>query len=168
MESAPAVVGSSILQPKLSLQDFVRLFLILSGSREQWDAVAGSVFLATVSGAGSLPGPSAPVPVATPSACSSARVSAPGEGSPAGGFSVTGSPGRRERSRESPRSERHCRRSSSGERSQSGKKRCGGWPPSPARSSASSLSASLGVGAPEGMMLPPPAGCPGTGWSLWA
>ena len=90
------------------------------------------------------------VPVAAPSACLSARVSAPGESSPAGVASATGSPSRRERFRESSRSERRRRCSSSGERSQSGKKHRGGRSPSPARSSrlarssASSSSASLG------------------------
>ena len=103
VESAPVVVGSSIPQPKPSLQDLTRLFLSLSWSREQWDAVAGCAFsAATVFGAGSLPGPAVLVPVAAPSACSSARVSAPGEGSPTGVASATGSPGRRERSLSPP------------------------------------------------------------------
>ena len=94
MESAPAVAGSSIQQPKPSLQDLARLFLSLKGACEQWDAVADSAFsAATVSGAGSLPGPAAPVLVAAPSACLSVRVTAPGEGSSAGGASATGLPG---------------------------------------------------------------------------
>ena len=41
VESAPATAGSSVPQPKPSLQDLARLFLSLSGSREQWDAIAG-------------------------------------------------------------------------------------------------------------------------------
>ena len=90
---------------------------------------------ATSSGAVSLPGPAAPVPVAAPSTCLSASVPAPGGGSPAGVASTTGSPGRRECSRESSRSERRYRRTSSRERSQSGKKRPEGRSPSPARSS---------------------------------
>ena len=168
VELAPAVQGSSIPQPKPSLQDLARLFLSLSGSHEQWDAVAGSAFsAATGSGAGSLPGPAAPVPVAAPSMCSSASVPAPVEGSPAGVASATGSLGRGERSRESSHSERHHRRSSSGERSQSGKKRRWGQSPSPARSSclahssASSSSASSGAGVQEGVMPSPPR------WSSW-
>ena len=83
VESAPAVAGSSIPQPKLSLQDLARLFLSLSGSREQWDAVAGSAFSAGIgSGAGSLPGLAVPVPVAAPSACSSVCVPTLGGGLP--------------------------------------------------------------------------------------
>ena len=96
VESAPAVVGSSIPQPKPSLQDLARLFLSLLGSCDQWDVVAGSAFsAATGSGAGSLPGSAAPVPVAAPSACLSASVPAPGGGFPAGAASATGSAGRR-------------------------------------------------------------------------
>ena len=117
MESAPALAGSSIPLPKPSSQDFARLLLSLSGSREQWLAVAGSTFsAATVYSVGSLPGPTAPELVAVLSACSSERVSAPGVGSPAGGASATGSSGQRECSRESPHSEQRRRCSSSGER----------------------------------------------------
>ena len=58
MESAPAVAGCSISQPKPLLQDLARLFLSLLGSRVQWAVVAGSAFLAaTGSSAASLPGP---------------------------------------------------------------------------------------------------------------
>ena len=46
VESVPAVAGSSIPQPMPSLQDLAKLFLSLSGSREQWDVVAGSAFSA--------------------------------------------------------------------------------------------------------------------------
>ena len=54
-----------------SLQDLARLFLSLSGSREQWEAVVGSVFsAASINGAGALSGPAAPEPSAAPSACS--------------------------------------------------------------------------------------------------
>ena len=71
--SASAVLGSSLPGHEPSLRDLARLFLSLSGSREQWDAVVGSPFsAASASGAGSLPGPAAPEPVAVPSACSSA------------------------------------------------------------------------------------------------
>ena len=117
-------MSSSIPQPKPSLQDLARLFLSLSGSREQWNAVAGTVFSATtVSSAGSLSGPSALVPVAAPFACSSASVPALGGDSPAG--AAIGSAGRRERCRESSRSEWRRRRSSSGERFHLSKKRAG-------------------------------------------
>ena len=84
------------------------------------------------------------------------------------GASATGSSGQQECSRESPGSERCRRRLSSGERSQSGKKRRGSRSPSPAcssclaRSSASSSSASSGAGKREGAMPPPHAGCPGS------
>ena len=144
MESAPAVAGSSIPQLKSSFQDLARLFLSLSGSHEQLDVFSA----ATISGAGSLPGLAAPVPVAAPSACLSARVSAPGEGSPAGGASTTGSPGRRERSRKSTPLSCH-----------------GGRSPSPVRSSrlAHSSASSSSAGAPEGVMPPSSAGCPGAG-----
>ena len=74
--SAPAVADSSLPRPEPSLRDLVRLFFSPLGSCEQWEAVAGSALLAAaVSGAGSLPGPAAPKPVAAPSACSSVRVS---------------------------------------------------------------------------------------------
>ena len=115
--------------------------------------VAGSAFSdADVSSAGSLPGPAALEPVAAPSACSSARVSALGVGSPAGGASATGSSGQQEHSRVSPCFEWRHRRSSSGERFQSGKKCRGDRSPSPAcssllaRSSASSSFSSSGAG----------------------
>ena len=45
VESAPAVAGSSIPRPTPSLPDFARLFLSLSGSLVQWDAVVGSLFI---------------------------------------------------------------------------------------------------------------------------
>ena len=105
-----------------------------------------------------MPGPAAPEPVAAPSACSSARVSAPGVGFPAGGASAPSSSGQQEHSRESSCSEWRCRRSSSKKRSQSGKKRCGGlcsFPAHPsrlARSSASSSSVSSGAGEQESAM----------------
>ena len=68
-------------QPKPSLQDLARLFLSLLGSRDQWDAVAGSAFsAATGSSAGSLSGPAVPVPVAAPSACLSAECARSGWG----------------------------------------------------------------------------------------
>ena len=170
MESAPAVAGSSIPQPKPSLQDLARLFLSLSMSREQWNAVVGSAFsAATVSGAGSLPGLAAPVPVAAPSACSSASVSAPGEGSPTSGASATGSPGQREHSRVSSRSEQRCRHSSSEERSQSGKKRHRGRSPSPARSSLLLLFVRFfGCGHAGGRDASSPRWSSWRGWwSLW-
>ena len=91
---------------------------------------------------------------------------APGGGSPAGDSSATGW---RKRSRESSRSERRHRRSSSGERSQSSKERRGGRSPSPARSShlasvsASSSPASSVADIQEGAMPPPPAGRFGAG-----
>ena len=107
--SASAVTGSSRPGPKPSLRDLARLFLSLSGSLEQWDAVAGSAFLAVAKNAGSLPGSAALEPVSAPSACSSARVPAPGAGSPAGGASAAGLLGR---SWESPRLERRRRHSS--------------------------------------------------------
>ena len=109
------------------------------------------------------------MPVAVPSACSSATVPTPGGGSPAGAASVTGSAGRRECSRESSHSERCHRRSSSEERSQLSKKRRGGRSPSPARSSclgsasASSSSTSSVADVSEGVIHPPPAGRSGTG-----
>ena len=164
MESAPAVAGSSIPQPKPSLQDLARLFLSLSGSRAQWDAVAGSVFsAASGSGAGSLSGPAALVPVSVPSVCSSASVPTPGGGSPAGTASATSSAGQKERSRESSCSERRFRRSYSREKSHSSKRRCGGRSPSPACSSRlASESASSVADVPEGVMPPPPAGRSGT------
>ena len=106
VESAPAVAGSSIPWPTPSLQDLTRLFLSLSGSLAQWDAVLGSAFLAAgVSGAGVLPGPAAPVSSAAPSACFSASVPAPGVDSPAGAASATVSASRHECAWEFPRSE---------------------------------------------------------------
>ena len=58
VESAPSVVGSSSPRLTPSLQDLAWLFLSLSGSHAQWDAVMGSAFsAAAVSGAGVLPGP---------------------------------------------------------------------------------------------------------------
>ena len=94
VECAPAVAGSSSPRPMPSLQDLARLFLSLSGSREQWDAVLGSAFsTAAVSGAGFLPGPAALELSAATSECSSASVPAPGVSSPAGAASVTGSSG---------------------------------------------------------------------------
>ena len=105
-----------------------------------------------------MPGPAAPEPVAAPSACSSARLSAPGVGFPAGGASAPSSSGQQEHSRESSCSEWRCRCSSSKKRSQSGKKRCGGlcsFPTHPsrlARSSASFSSVSSGAGEQESAM----------------
>ena len=170
VEFAPAVAGSSFPQPKPSLQDFARLFLSLSGSREQWDVVVGSAFLAaTGSGAGSLSDPTAPVPVAAPSTCSSVSVPSVGGDSPAGAASTTGSAGRRKLSRESSHSERHHRHSSSGERSHSSKKRHGDQSPSPACSSrlasasSSSLSTSSVADVPECVMPSPLAGRSGAG-----
>ena len=163
--SASSVAGSSLPGPKLPLRDLARLFLSVSGSREQWDAVAGSAFSAAAvsgawircSGAGSSP------------LC----VSTPGVGSPSGGASVTGSSGQWERLRESPRFEWRHRRSSSGERSQSGKRHRGGRSPSPARSShlarssASSSSASSGASVQEGVMPPSPQVVVALGVSVW-
>ena len=170
VESAPAVAGSSSPRPMPSLQDLARLFLNLSGSHAQWDAVVGSAFLAAgFSGAGVLIGPAAPEPSAVPSLCSSASVPAPGGGAPTGAASATGSAGRHKCAWESPCSERHCRRSCSRERSRSGKKCREGRSPSPARSSrparlsASSSSASSDEGLQAGEMPPPPAGRPGIG-----
>ena len=159
VESASAVASSSIPQPKASLQDLARLFLSLSVSRAQWDAVVGSVFSAAAgSGAGSLPGPAATVPVAAPSECLSASVPTPCGGSPTGAASATG---RKERSRKSSRS-------SSGEKSHLSKRRRGGRSLSPARSShlasaSSSSSAYLVADVPETVMPPPPAGRFGAG-----
>ena len=136
VESAPAVAGTSIPQPKASLRGLARLFLSLLGFRAQWDVVAGSVFSAAASsGAGSLPGPAAPLPVAASSACTSASVPALGRGSPTSAAFVTGLAGRRELSRESSRSEQHHRRSSSREKPHLSKRRRGGRSPYPARSS---------------------------------
>ena len=166
MGSSSLVGGSSLPGPKSSLSDLARLFLSLSGSRDQWDVVAGSAFLAAaISSAGLVPGSVAPEPVAAPSACSSECVSAPGAGSSAGGASVTSSSGLLGHSRDSPCSERRLRCSSSGQRSQSSKRHHGGRFPSPAHfsrlalSSASSSSASSGAVNWEGAMPPPPAGC---------
>ena len=54
--STSAVSDGSLPWPEPYLRDPARLFLSLSGSREQWDAVVGSAFsVAAVSGAGSLP-----------------------------------------------------------------------------------------------------------------
>ena len=92
VEPAPAVAGGSIPRPMLSLQDLARLFLSLSGSLVQRDAVMGSLFLAAgANGAGALPGPATPVMSAGPSACSSAIVPAPGVVSTTDAASVTGS-----------------------------------------------------------------------------
>ena len=164
------VAGSSIPQPKPSLQGLSRLFLSLPGSREQWDEVAGSVFPASAgSAAGTLPGPAAPVLVAAPSACLSASVLALGGGSLAGAASATGSAGQREHSRESSHSEWRRQRSSSGERSQSSKKSHRGQSPSsacPSRlasASASSSSAPSVADVQGGVMPPPPTGRSGVG-----
>ena len=106
-------------------------------------------------------GPAAQLTSAASFACSRASVPAPGVVSPVGAASTTGSPGGREHAGESPHSERRRRRSSSRERSCSGTK-CGkGRSPSPAyaahsaRTSASSLSASLDAGERgSGCLLP--------------
>ena len=170
--SAAIVAGSFRPGFKSSLRDLARLFLSLSGSRDQWDAVAGSVSAEAVSGAGSLPGSVAPGPVSAPSACSSVRVPTPGVVSLSGGASATGLSSLLGRSRESPRSERHCKCSFSGERSHSGKRRCWDRSPSPSRSSrlarlsASALSASSDAGNLERVMPPPPASHSGVGGGL--
>ena len=65
---------------------------------------------ADITGAGMLPGPSAPVTSSALSVCSSASVPAPGVVSPAGDASVTGLSGRQELAWESPHSEQHSRR----------------------------------------------------------
>ena len=163
--------GSWQLWVTHSLPDLARLFLSLSGSLAQWDAAVGSLFSAAgVTGAGVLPGPAAPVTSAAPVACSSVCVPAPGVVTPAGVASATGSPGRHERARESPHSERHCRRSSGRMRSRSGGKRGKGRSPSPARSArsdrASASSSSTSSDADErASAMPPPAGRPGVGGS---
>ena len=107
---ASAVAGSSLPGSELSLHDLARLFLSLSGSREQWDAVVSSAFsTAAVSGAGLVPGSVALELVAAPSVCSSGHVSAMGVASPAGGASASGSSSQRE----SPFSERRRKHLSS-------------------------------------------------------
>ena len=91
-----------------------------------------------------------------------------GCGTPAGAASVTGLPGRHERARGSPRSER---RSSGRERSRSGGKLGKGQSPSPAcsarlvRASASSSSASSDADERASAMPPPHTGRPGVGGS---
>ena len=129
----------------------------------------GSAFSASaISGAGMLPGPAAPEPLATLTVCSSVCVSAPCVGFPAGATSATGSAGQHERAWESSRSERSHRCSSSGERSRSGERCRGVQSPSPAcsscqsRPSTSFSSASSDVGVRDGVMSPPHAGRPGT------
>ena len=106
-------------------------------------------------------GPAARLTSAASFACSRASVPAPGVVSPAGAASTTGSPGGREHAGESPHSERRRRRSSSRERSCLGTKCSKGRSPSPAyaahsaRTSASSLSASLDAGERgSGCLLP--------------
>ena len=114
-----------------------------------------------------LPVLAAPVTSAAPVACSSASVPAPGVVSSAGAASATGSPGRHERARVSPRSERRLKRSSGRERSLLGTKRGKGWSSSPARSarlaraSASSLFASSDADERASVMPPPPR------WTSW-
>ena len=136
----------------------------------QRDAVVGSLFSAAgVTGAGVLPGSAAPVTSAAPSECSSVSVPTPDVVSPVGAASATGSASRHEHSWESPRSERHRRRSSDGKRPRSGKKHGEGRSPSPARpsrlarASASFSSASSDAGEKARAMPPPPVGHPGMG-----
>ena len=134
MEPAPAVAGSSIPRLMPSLPDHAWLFLSLSGSLAQRDAVIGSFFTAAgVTDAGVLPGPAAPVTSAAPVACSSASVPAPGVVTPAGAASATASPGGHGHTRGSSCPERHCRRCFGRERSRSGGKSGKGRSPSPAR-----------------------------------
>ena len=168
VEPAPAVAGGSIPQLTPSLPDLARLFLSLPVSLAQRDVAMGSLFTAAgVTGAGVLPGPAALVTSASPVACSSVRVPAPGVMPPADAASVTGSVGRHERARESSRSERRRRHSSDRERSHSGGKRGQGRSPSPAYSArsvcASDFSSSESSNAKERVsaMPPPPAGRPG-------
>ena len=171
--ASAAVADSSRLVPEPSLRDLARLFLSLSGSRDQWGAVASSAISADAfPGAGLLPGSAAPGQVSAPSVCLSARVPAPAVGSPTGGPSAAGPSGLSERSRESSCSERRHGRSSSGERSHLSKKHRKARSPSPSRSShvacssASTLSASSGAGERGLVMPPPPASCSGAGGGL--
>ena len=170
MEPAPAAADGSIPLLTSSFPDLVRLFLGLSGLVAQRDAAIGSVLSAAgVTGAGVLPGPAAPVTSAVPVTCSSASVPAPGVSTPAGAASVTATPGRCERARESSRPERRRRRSSGRERSRSGGKRGRGRSPSPARSAHSaSVSASFSSESSDteekvSVMPPPPSGRSGVG-----
>ena len=81
-----------------SLPDLARLFLSLSGSFTQRDAVVGCLFLAAgVTGAGALPGQAAPVMSAAPFVCLSASVPAPSVVSLPGAASATCSAIRHER-----------------------------------------------------------------------
>ena len=115
----PAVAGGSTPLPTSSFTDLVRSVLSLSGPVAQLDAAVGSLLsVASVTGAGVLPGPAAPVISADPVACSSA-MPASGVLTPTGAASATALPGRCERARESSHPERRRRRSSGREKSRS-------------------------------------------------
>ena len=110
------VAGGSSSLPTSSFSDLVRLFLSLFGPVAQRDAAVGSLLSAAgVTGAGVLPGPTAPVTSAAPVVCSSA-MPALGVSTPTSVASGTTSPGRFENAWESSRPERRRSCSSGRER----------------------------------------------------
>ena len=165
---APAVAGGATTLPASSFPGLVRLVLSLSESVEQRGAVLGSLLMtAAVTGARGVPAPALLVLAAAAVAYSSS-VPAPSVSTP-GTASVTASPGRCERAKESSRPERRRRWSSGRERFRSGGKRGKGRSPSPARSarsacaSASSDSEWGGGGGGASALPPPPTSRLGAG-----